>query len=57
MNWLFRSFATYLLESGVDRRCIQEVLGYESSKTTEIYKHLRIKEIRQIRNLLDDSRV
>jgi site-specific recombinase XerD len=33
------SFATHLLESGVDLCCIQDVLGREGSKATEIYTY------------------
>lgn len=51
---LRHSFATNLLESGVDFRYIQELLGHKNSKAIEIYTYFSKRKIKQIKSPLDE---
>ena len=50
---LRHSYATHLLENGVDIRYIQSLLGHAKPETTMIYTHVKRKDLMKIQNPLD----
>lgn len=57
LHTLRHSYATHLLENGIDLRYIQEILGHKSSRTTEIYTHVTAKSIEKIKSPFDNLKI
>ena len=54
---LRHSFATHLLESGVDLFHIQKLLGHATPRSTTVYLHVSNRDLVHIKNPLDNLEV
>lgn len=52
---LRHSFATHLMENGVEQRHIQTLLGHRASKSTEVYLHVSNKTLMGIKSPFDQK--
>ena len=54
---LRHSFATHLMEQGIERQNIQALLGHRDPKSTEVYLHVSNKSLMGIQSLLTGKKV
>ncbi len=56
MHTLRHSYATHCLENGHNLKSVQEALGHNSLKTTELYLHLTSEALRRLKSPLDEMK-
>jgi len=54
VHTLRHSYATHCVENGFSLKMIQEALGHNSLKTTELYLHITAAHLTQLKSPLDD---
>ena len=50
---LRHSFATHMLEHGINMRTLQELMGHADVKTTEIHTHVMRRDLKRLTSPLD----
>ena len=57
LHCLRHSIATHLMDGGTDTVIVQKMLGHKSIKTTQIYLHVSTKNLRNVKNTIDDFEI